>query len=473
MTIYVKKLQKTTLNVFAGTVGECKRLEALEIIIVSAKHDHEYVYTDNGDGTHTGKCTICGETLTEDCSYKYEHVEGTEGNKHHQVCSVCGYINENSEQECTFGEWITTPFVTSDNRGTHSHVCSICGYETQEEEHNYGKIQIEYKNHTQTEKGGEWATMTCQTCGYSTSWWFRPDLDFKHEWKCTTKEDGTHTQICKICGIESEKGQFEIKISPESEATCPKHGYVGQINCSLCKQVIQNNQKTRMYYDKSPTCTENGYKNAWICQVKSEDGSICKEILCGKIYALGHEFNQSSASMNSGDGTITRTRKCNRCHKEFDVELLDKEEEELNKEKEEYKETLEDICKKDEEICADTSRASENNMKYTEEKLKEIEQKAEEAIKKAKNIEQVENELQKAEAEIEALMKLFEAKDAAILDLHSYFVKLIGEHKGEVSSLTMLFYEGDKKIAQAEDQAGVKQFLEEIKTKMSAVVTED
>ena len=37
MTIYVKKLQKTTLNVFAGTVGESKRLEALEIEVAETE----------------------------------------------------------------------------------------------------------------------------------------------------------------------------------------------------------------------------------------------------------------------------------------------------------------------------------------------------------------------------------------------------------------------------------------------------
>lgn len=46
--------------------------------ITIAAHEHSFVYTDNGDGTHTGRCIHCNDTVTD----KHEFVDG--------YCVVCG-----------------------------------------------------------------------------------------------------------------------------------------------------------------------------------------------------------------------------------------------------------------------------------------------------------------------------------------------------------------------------------------------
>ena len=62
-----------------GSSGN-RRLAKIEVVYTEPC-DHEYgEATPNGDGTHSKTCTICGETVTEDCTYE-------SGN-----CTVCGAV---------------------------------------------------------------------------------------------------------------------------------------------------------------------------------------------------------------------------------------------------------------------------------------------------------------------------------------------------------------------------------------------
>ena len=169
--------------------GVMKKLEEIKILV---EHEHEYVYTDNGDGTHTGKCNICGETL-------------------------------------------------------------------EPEAHNFATVE-RIKEPTETEHGED--KYTCTACGQ-------------------TKIEYVHNPV---------------QTSNKEEATCPVHGYVGEIRCSVCKDLIQRNQRTKLTTDKDPTCTEDGYHWPWICIAKSEDGGPCRTVLSGVIPATGHKY--------SGEGTV-------------------------------------------------------------------------------------------------------------------------------------------------------------------------
>ena len=76
-------------------------------VVYTEPCDHEYgEATPNGDGTHSKTCTICGETVTEDCTYNEEH-----------KCSVCGYAEptrtvtvnfDETNESSTFGnyQWV-------------------------------------------------------------------------------------------------------------------------------------------------------------------------------------------------------------------------------------------------------------------------------------------------------------------------------------------------------------------------------
>ena len=75
-----------------------------------------FLYTSNNDGTH--QKTLAGNSVTEDCSYRYEPVEGAE--QHKGICIHCGYQIE--PEPCTpSDEWV----VKDDQY--HGKTCSICG----------------------------------------------------------------------------------------------------------------------------------------------------------------------------------------------------------------------------------------------------------------------------------------------------------------------------------------------------------
>ena len=75
-----------------------------------------YQYTSNHDGTH--QRTLGENSVMEDCSYRYEPVEGAE--QHRQVCIHCGYQTE--PESCTpSGEWLAK------DEQYHGKICSLCG----------------------------------------------------------------------------------------------------------------------------------------------------------------------------------------------------------------------------------------------------------------------------------------------------------------------------------------------------------
>ena len=82
------------------------RVDSIEITYLAIVCDHNMSYVSNNDGTHTGTCSLCGETVTEDCTYNEEH-----------KCSVCGYAEptrtvtvnfDETNESSTFGnyQWV-------------------------------------------------------------------------------------------------------------------------------------------------------------------------------------------------------------------------------------------------------------------------------------------------------------------------------------------------------------------------------
>ena len=82
------------------------RVDSIEITYLAIVCDHNMSYASNNNGTHTGTCSLCGETVTEDCTYNEEH-----------KCSVCGYAEptrtvtvnfDETNESSTFGnyQWV-------------------------------------------------------------------------------------------------------------------------------------------------------------------------------------------------------------------------------------------------------------------------------------------------------------------------------------------------------------------------------
>lgn len=49
---------------------------------------HNWSYATNSNGTHTGYCSICGDSKVESCNYSFTY---TSRNRHSGVCTLCGY----------------------------------------------------------------------------------------------------------------------------------------------------------------------------------------------------------------------------------------------------------------------------------------------------------------------------------------------------------------------------------------------
>ena len=82
-------------------------------------------WTDNGDGTHSAVCTICGEPLTESCDYGDPAVYTPAGNgTHEKACTVCG---GKVTEECVYGDPVSAP-PTQTEPGTRTRTCTVCGY---------------------------------------------------------------------------------------------------------------------------------------------------------------------------------------------------------------------------------------------------------------------------------------------------------------------------------------------------------
>lgn len=76
---------------------------------------------DNGDGTHTIKCSTCGDSYTEDCENDYSVKNNGDGT-HKITCNVCGYNSTNSHT-------YTHHIIVSKHNGTHSERCDVCSAE--------------------------------------------------------------------------------------------------------------------------------------------------------------------------------------------------------------------------------------------------------------------------------------------------------------------------------------------------------
>lgn len=87
----------------AGNIAyrQCKHCNRYEILVnnkyVDAKPedifldaiDHNYEYTENGDGTHTAECSRCHNKFTEDCEYG-SYTDNHDGT-HSAYCAKCNY----------------------------------------------------------------------------------------------------------------------------------------------------------------------------------------------------------------------------------------------------------------------------------------------------------------------------------------------------------------------------------------------
>lgn len=174
-----------------------------EIIYISYD-GHDWEYTNNGDGTHTKSCSICGDVFTKNCNLEYTNLTNT---RHSVACTVCDYYV--NSQTCTYT-------YTSNEDKTHTVACTLCGNS--------------YSNNcgfTSTYIGEDRHRRECGRCGYT----YTEDCYLENTYCGDETNDHVHRKACRTCdrGLEAtEACVFAYKSNGENT-----HVYA----CTQCRYV--------------------------------------------------------------------------------------------------------------------------------------------------------------------------------------------------------------------------------------------
>ena len=281
---------------------------------------HSYQFTDNGDGTHTGTCAVCGKTVTA------EHLIQNE------ICSECGY-SENVTHTHDFVSTVVAPTCTE--RGYTEYKCKSCDYSyrdnyTDPVGHKAGEADV-VQEATCTQGGILY--YYCTECGA----FLRAELTdmLPHSWnggeittppECT--KEGVKTYTCTACGetlTESVPATGHNWDSGEvtQAATCVEDG-VRTYTCTACGETKTESIPAtgKHTWDsgevtKAVTCTEDG--------VRTYTCTVCGETKTEPIPATGeHTWDAgivTTAPTYDYDGVRTYT--CTVCG-ETRTEKIDK-----------------------------------------------------------------------------------------------------------------------------------------------------
>ena len=177
--------------------------------------------SDNGDGTCTGTCTICGEEATEQHSYGKWN-PSLQKLVHYRKCSACGARDE----EACDGEIEVIPATCVTGTTTIYHECSVCkGSKTKTESDALGhSYSYEYNG-----DGAHTATCTREGCNESTEGHTIAGTCSGSVATCET------AGVCELCGGEYIPALGHDEISHEGqEATCTEIGWNEYVTCSRC-----------------------------------------------------------------------------------------------------------------------------------------------------------------------------------------------------------------------------------------------
>ena len=123
---------------------ECSKCKEIKI---NSKEEHKGIkWTDEGNGTHSGTCSVCNFKLKEEHSYtngkctecgveessknetcEHKYAEKHDETYHWEECSKCNDLKKGTLQTHKYKEY------TDNKNGTHTTTCTICGYKLTEE----------------------------------------------------------------------------------------------------------------------------------------------------------------------------------------------------------------------------------------------------------------------------------------------------------------------------------------------------
>ena len=280
-------LMNNSLNVFAGTTHQSKRIEAVEIVIVPCTHDWSNYTADEIIGeaqpTHTRTCRICGMTETEDCNMQLsfkEHTCTEDGWVGHLECTVCER-NKDNRQVTKASHTYSEELEQIDYTG-HYRVCTVCGE----------KEKMPHTLKMRDMGNGEHAN-ACD-CGYING---KPEA---HTYVYKVSANGEkHYQECTKCHTKTEETDH---IEKATEGTEEGHKVV----CENCGKVLKENiaHVFDIYKDTTPWTDKNEGSHTVLCA-------------CGFSKVEPHEFGGISKEYiphtRHEHGGERATRTCAKC----------------------------------------------------------------------------------------------------------------------------------------------------------------
>lgn len=176
---------------------------------------HNYAYTDNGDGTHTAKCTLCGETTvsghTAEIIPAAEPTCASEGLTEGSVCSDCGCVIKAQETveklPHTPGEWQYA------SNGVFERECTVC--------HNIVDVQtveLTLSSETVTLTNGDTARLSAQAAPFVNILFSSLDSGIAcvdASGKITAKSPGETAIIVSVEGTDIEKA-CKVIVEPKT-----------------------------------------------------------------------------------------------------------------------------------------------------------------------------------------------------------------------------------------------------------------
>lgn len=247
--------------------GEC----GAEIVISEAELAHDFENRDNGDGTHTQVCDICGAKGKTEIHY-------ITCIANQFACSGCG-------TEGAYEIWHSEPANAVDNGdGTCTFTCKQCG-KTCTEEHYF-------------------IDDACDYCGVKKS-----DVECQHDFNGRNNGDGTHTLVCDICGKIGKTEQHYIPCISDQHS-CSSCGIWGDFVIWHPEVVnaVDNSDGSCTFTctQCGKTCTQKHYYGGGVCyHCGAKDTTPAKSevvILYGQLGTLtGGEFTPGNGLVEFHD----------------------------------------------------------------------------------------------------------------------------------------------------------------------------
>ncbi len=323
-------------NTYAGTQGESKRIEALEIVLV--KKPESNLLTDKSSNAEVENKAEAQPNLTEVQTQNETQQKPTEvqtptetqsnfAQQQTQAEPQPEVAENNSGVEThthTFTQWETITEPTCNHYGVQSRKCSTCG--ATEEKNLYVSVPHQLVGApeldipaTCTKAGAVYSK--CSVCGDLFFHIVQPlgdhiwDTEYTIDTPATCTTAGSKSIHCSRC--DATKEQVTIQATGHDltritkEATCTENGAILE-KCTKCdyEKVVSSTPKVSHKFETlddkiSPTCVTAGKEASQRC-------TVCGTIVEGSIIkALGHDYKYITDS-SACIGTYTEY-KCARC----------------------------------------------------------------------------------------------------------------------------------------------------------------